>query len=822
MTCKPTTSTASIRFGAYARKLRHSVHSPHAMGVATLVVVLFILSAGTGMQPDVQSRLFVAGEVATNDIIADRNLHVEDVQATQARREQLASLQPTVFDLSGAETTHLRQRFFEIFNTLNEGEQAPPAAHTSRYERGAAAPLPTPLPSLPRQGGGAANRQDEYERPFAETADPEEEAALHRLFALSGVSFGPEAVRLLSNPRVQIYMTERALPWLEARLHEGVVSDTRMVRSSSGGVLIRNIDNGQEVLRPSGSDVRDISSLLTMFSQQLRLDPNLTLPERRILNQLTAALIMPTLTVNREATQNLGIMAGQNLEPVYYRINRGEVIVHRGERVTREQQLKLQTLLRKGKTFLRAPETIGAFILGLFVSMGLFGSPSAKPSSPMRRRDLFFIAFLLLFFGMAAKGLHVVAPRIADGAVLSALPYAFPVTAASGLAALIFASRRYVVTGLLTAMYAAMLLGGGVALFLFYFISAMCNTWLVMRAQNRQDVVRGMLPLAAAMLPLGFGAAMIEGYPLNDWGPLVGCLLLNVVLTQFLMFAVSPLLELIFGYTTRFRLMELTNLEQPLLQDLMVSAPGTYHHSLVVSNMVEAGAKAVGANSLLCKVGALYHDIGKLAYPDYFIENQFGGPNRHDKLAPAMSALILVSHVKKGVELATRHRLGDDIVDMIRQHHGSSIMRFFYQKAMEQNPGETLRAEDFQYPGPRPQTREAAIVMVADMVEASSRTLSDPTPARIKTHIDTIMRNIFADGQLDEATLTFQDMHRLAESFARILTGLFHQRIVYPDFNRSRHREETPPKAAAAHGAEDEAKPPVSPVVEQLAPQGLG
>ena len=143
--------------------------------------------------------------------------------------------------------------------------------------------------------------------------------------------------------------------------------------------------NGQEVLRPSGSEVRDISSVLTLFSQQLRLEPNLTLPERRLLNQLTAALIMPTLTVNREATQNLGTIAGQNVEPVYYRINRGEVIVHRGERVTREQQLKLQSLFRKGKTFLRAPETIGTFILGLFVTIGLFGSPSGKPSSPMRR-----------------------------------------------------------------------------------------------------------------------------------------------------------------------------------------------------------------------------------------------------------------------------------------------------------------------------------------------------------------------------------------------------------------------------------------------------
>ena len=225
--------------------------------------------------------------------------------------------------------------------------------------------------------------------------------------------------------------------------------------------------------------------------------------------------------------------------------------------------------------------------------------------------------------------------------------------------------------------------------------------------------------------------------------------------------------------------MELMSLEQPLMQELMVTIPGTYHHSLVVANMVEAGAKAIGANSLLCKVAALYHDVGKLSYPEYFIENQFGGPNKHDKLAPSMSALILLSHVKKGTELAERYKLGQEITDIIRQHHGTRLIRFFYQKAL--NLGEKPRESDYSYPGPRPQTKEAAILMLADSVEASSRTLTDPTPARIKNHIDTIIKGIFSEGQLDESELTFKDLHFLSENFQRILTGIFHQRIAYPE-----------------------------------------
>ncbi len=234
-----------------------------------------------------------------------------------------------------------------------------------------------------------------------------------------------------------------------------------------------------------------------------------------------------------------------------------------------------------------------------------------------------------------------------------------------------------------------------------------------------------------------------------------------------------------FGYSTRFRLMELMSLEQPLMQEIMVTIPGTYHHSLVVANMVEAGARAIGANSLLCKVAALYHDAGKLTYPEYFIENQFGAPNKHDSLSPSMSALILFSHVKKGTELAQKYKLGQEITDIIRQHHGTRVMRFFYQKAIDL--GEKPNESDFSYPGPRPQSKEAAILMLADSVEASSRTLADPTPARIKNHIDNIIKGIFAEGQLDESELTFKDLHYLSENFQRILTGIFHQRIAYPE-----------------------------------------
>jgi len=273
---------------------------------------------------------------------------------------------------------------------------------------------------------------------------------------------------------------------------------------------------------------------------------------------------------------------------------------------------------------------------------------------------------------------------------------------------------------------------------------------------------------------------------LND-PSVVGAGLPFIALSAFLsllaVVGIAPIMELIFGYTSRFRLMELLNLEQPLLQELMVKAPGTYHHSLIVSNMVEAGSRAIGANPLLAKVAALYHDIGKLKNPHYFIENISCKENRHNKLAPSMSALILISHVKKGIELAREHRLGQALTDLIGQHHGTTLIAYFYHKAKElaeAKGDDPIREADYRYPGPKPQSKEAGLILLADAIEASSRTLVDPTPSRIKGHIQNIVRKIYTEGELDESQLTLKDLTLLTDTFHRILTGIFHQRIEYP------------------------------------------
>jgi hypothetical protein len=239
----------------------------------------------------------------------------------------------------------------------------------------------------------------------------------------------------------------------------------------------------------------------------------------------------------------------------------------------------------------------------------------------------------------------------------------------------------------------------------------------------------------------------------------------------------------------------MTDLNHPVLKRLSMEAPGTYHHSLAVANLAEAAAEAVGANPTICRVGSYFHDIGKLVKPQYFTENTHQGENPHDDLTPTMSALIIIAHVKEGVDLALKHKLNDEIIDIIRQHHGTSIVSYFYQRALQQQEDArlggkimNLREDDipevsedsFRYPGPRPQTREAAIVSLADSIESASRSLDRPTPQRIDDLVRSILRERLASGQLDEAPLTIAEVWRIAESFRFSLVNMLHARVAYP------------------------------------------
>lgn len=709
-------------------------------GLWVFLASLLFLSFLAGANLDSVRRTYVAGQIAETDVIADRDIWVEDTQATEARRKQALALQPQVYDLSLEPFNQFQTFLLEVLRSLND-----------------------------------------LSDDSIETAPSDLDAPLRRLTDELTSPVADEIYPVLRRGDVQRYLLKTLMPLILDRMAGGLVADIRSARVGRAGVIIHNLDNQTELLRPKITTLPDLQSFLAEISSIMSQEPTLDPQSRRAVNILLSTTLPATLTLNREATQKRGSAVVETVEPVLYQLQKGELVLRKGERVTREQQIKLQSLYDSTSSPIVWAKTAGAFLTAVFLSIGFFVAPSGRPGTPVLCKDLLLISLILVIFGLGAKCAYVFGLRMDDLVTLNAIAASFPVAGAVGLVAMVFAARRYCTMGLLLSFFCMLMFQGDYNIFIYYFLGSMLTTWLVVSAQSRQDVVWSLLPLTIGQIFIFLGASLIVQTSPADMPTLLAAVMINSLLTLVLLFAVSPVLELAFNYSTRFRLMELMSLEQPLMQELMVTIPGTYHHSLVVSNMVEAGAKAIGANSLLCKVAALYHDVGKLSYPEYFIENQFGGPNKHDKLAPSMSALIILSHVKKGTELAERYKLGQEIIDIIRQHHGTRLIRYFYQKAI--NMGEKPRESDYSYPGLRPQTKEAAILMLADSVEASSRTLNDPTPARLKSHIDNIVKGIFSEGQLDESELTFKDLHYLSENFQRVLTGIFHQRIVYPDRN---------------------------------------
>lgn len=360
--------------------------------------------------------------------------------------------------------------------------------------------------------------------------------------------------------------------------------------------------------------------------------------------------------------------------------------------------------------------------------------------------------------------------------------FGIPVATGAMLVALLFDIHLAIVFSFTIGLLSGIWVGSEPLFPIYIFIGSIVASFSVIRCKKRSALLRAGFFVGIANLFIITAINLYHGTfftmkTLTD--SLFG--MNNGLMVAIAVSGLLPLLESVSKITTDIKLLELLDLNQPIMRGLLISAPGTYHHSIIVGNLSEAAAEAVGVNPLLARVSSYYHDIGKMKMPDYFVENQ-GSINRHDNLTPTMSSLIITSHVKEGVELANAHKLPEVIIDIIRQHHGTGLITYFYQKAKDSwDPSMSpISEDDFRYTGPKPQTRVAAIVMLADAVEAASRVLQDPTPARISALVKKIVTNIFVEGQLNECELALKDLDAITKSFNLILSGIFHHRIEYP------------------------------------------
>lgn len=372
---------------------------------------------------------------------------------------------------------------------------------------------------------------------------------------------------------------------------------------------------------------------------------------------------------------------------------------------------------------------------------------------------------------------------------LSSISYYYiPVAAVSMLVALLFNDCELVfVASVISALAVGMITGNNFHLSLVFLFGSLTAGAVVFGARRRSQIIKagfyaGVVQFATPiLLNPSREFFLYERFFLAYLVPLVGNGLICAGITTLLL----PIFEYVFKVLTNISLLELADFNHPLLKELIAKAPGTYHHSLLVGNLAEAAANAISANALFARVGAYYHDIGKIEKAQYFSENLPAGRSKHEKLETTMSKTIIVNHVKEGLELARKHHLNPLLVDFISQHHGTSLTHYFYWKALEKMNGEDQEVEEevFRYPGPKPQKREIAIVLLADSVEAACRTIEEPTPQRIEETVRKIINNKFIDGQLDECELTLKDLEKISATFTHVLCAIYHPRVKYPKEN---------------------------------------
>ncbi|MFQ5863698.1 MAG: HD family phosphohydrolase [bacterium] len=491
---------------------------------------------------------------------------------------------------------------------------------------------------------------------------------------------------------------------------------------------------------------------------------------------IVRTFLQPNLIYDDDETETRIQVAQSKVPLAKGTVLENERIINTHEIITKETLEKLKSLaLEKAERELRAggiklilPYIGRVLIVSLSLSfVGMFLLVARKEIfSNVKNMLLIFVIFMVILFITFLSNQFEFSK------------YLIPIAIASMLLTIFFDTRTAFIGTVALSVLIGALRGNEFGIMIISLFVGTISTFAVREIEARSWMLKGILAITGAyVLSIGTlesirNTAIMD--ILKDWG--YGGL--NGLFSPIMTYGLMIIFEYIFKMTTNSTFLELSDLNKPLLRELAIRAPGTYHHSIMVGNLSEIAAEAIGANALLARVGAYYHDIGKMDISEYFVENQKAGKNPHEKLTPNMSCLILINHVKKGLEIAEQYNLPKEIRDFIPEHHGTNLISYFYKKALEANDGTDVNEANFRYPGPKPQTKETGIVMLADGVEAVSRTLQDPTVSRIRSMVNTIIQERLSD--LDECPLTLRDLNLIKEGFVTHLTGIFHGRIEYP------------------------------------------
>ncbi len=719
---------------------------------ATFVVVVVALLGSQRCAAPLER--YVVGEPAPHDIVARYDFDVEDHALTEERRQQAREAVPDVYVRDSDREVRVAREIAELFA---EG-------------RAAGAVQPSGVDALSR--------------------------------------VPPDALRVLEgrdwDPAIEEVLTTSV-----RRVMRGMIVGNKALLQSEPAIEVLHVPGSREERLTDYGAIMDLDEARDRVRREVSRMLDLPGAEEVALGRLAAVFVDTNLAYSPEQTRERRDRAAQDAIPVMQRVAKGTVLVRDGERIT-AHDLEIIGAARRGSVGrMGVGEFAGLVVTAVLLAFFLYRYASYHQRDFKRIRHLHALLVLsICSMLLLASGLLWVARQVVDQLappfdLVETYPYLVPLGAGSVLVALLANGRIAMVYSAFTALLFGMLTGWDTYRLAWGLLVQFAGIYAISTYRNRAALLRAGLVIGGAGAVACLALETLRGSPeptsvllyasaLAFVGGAVGAGLL-------VSFSLPPL-ETLFNVLTEIRLLELSNVDHPLLSQLAVKAPGSYNHSLVVGTLAEEAAKAIGANSLFCRVAAFYHDVGKMVKPEYFVENQ-RGENPHDRLSPSMSALIIASHVKDGIRMAREAGLPEQIVDIIPQHHGTRLMTYFYEKAKKNadpDLGE-IKQEDFRYPGPKPQNREAAIFMLSDAVEAAARTVDDPTPNRLREMIRKVTNAVVLDGQLEACDLTFADLDRIQAAFLRALVSMYHHRVDYPgfDFGKGRPAARTEREPAA-------------------------
>jgi putative nucleotidyltransferase with HDIG domain len=766
------------------QKLRKRVRTAElwrrALETPALWVVLFLLLGTWALVPGafVFAPRVTANAIADRDFVATRDLLLRDEEATAAKEEQAREAVLPVYDFDPGVTAELEVQIAQLFG---RGRRL-----------------------LARETG------PEMDEAVAQQAAVRD--LLARQTAPDGLRLTQEQLELLARRRFSPELQDRLARVFAQALRRGVVGNkTMLLENRLRGIVLRNLGTGGEQVQldlfgPLGYP----EEARGMLESEIGDWSGYSSEDRRILVDLLLANLPANLLPNRSETLARRDAAAAGAGVVFNQVRKGQVIVRKGDVIDEGDAYAIAQMRGERQLRLQVPPLAGTLLLlGLVAAVVWLGLQREKVADHGPRR-LFGEGLLLLLLSLlGAKFCFVVAAGLSsvfEGPPLNAArswAYATPFATLALLATLLLGRNAALLLSILFSVLSSRLVmdNDPVWVVFYGFAGSLAAIYALDRYQFRQRLVMarvgalvGLINVALALIFAAFSSPVERG--LMQIGFDLLCAFSSGLLAAAVASFAVPILESMLGITTDIKLLELSNTNLPLLRRLAFEAPGTFQHSLMVANLAKEGCEAIGADPILAYAGGLYHDVGKVFRPDYFIENQRPGQNRHDKLQPSMSALILLNHVKDGVELARDHNLPRVIRDAIQQHHGTRLIKYFYNRAKEQRDPDAgdLTEEKYRYPGPRPQNKVMGVLMLADAIEAASRTLTEPTPLKIRGLIRTIVDDCLADAQLDQTDLTLSDLSQVSEAFLRVLANIFHQRVDYPgfDFNAGPKRDKRP------------------------------